>query len=138
MRLRRKTGAVIAGSILLLGGGCTIRHAPPTVLPSASTGRPWRIGLKTVPARPQQLDPTQFLVRIKDSSGRPLTGAAVSVQLTMPSMDMGRNAAAAKEVSPPGTYAATGRFTMPGDWQITVQARRGQTSQSQSFSRTAY
>ena len=76
--------------------------------------------------------PGAVSVQITDDKGKPVTGATVAVQLAMPAMDMGRNQAAA-QAGAAGVYTASGRFTMPGDWQATVQADKGAAHQSQSF-----
>ena len=122
----------LGGTILaLLGAGCAKQAAPPA--PSApSVPAHWQLRLTTVPAAPRALDPVQFQVKISDSSGRPVSGATVTVSLVMPAMDMGQNQAAAS-ASAAGIYTATSRFAMPGDWQVTVLANKQAERQSQSF-----
>ena len=78
------------------------------------------------------MDPAQFQVRVTDSGGKPVAGARVAVELAMPAMDMGRNEAVA-QAGAAGIYTASDRFSMPGDWQVTVQAAKGTAQQSQSF-----
>ena len=92
----------------------------------------WNMALVTRPAPPRQLDPAQFQVQIRDKAGRPVSGASVLVRLTMPAMDMGPNQATA-QAGAAGVYTGGGRFTMPGDWLVTVQADKGRLHQSQSF-----
>ena len=92
----------------------------------------WTIALAAMPAAPRQLDPTQFRVKLTSHNGKPITGAKVAVQLAMPAMDMGRNEVTA-QAGAAGAYTAAGRFTMPGVWQVTVQADKGAAHQSQSF-----
>jgi nitrogen fixation protein FixH len=121
-----KHGAALL--LVLAGAGCASHDAPK---PAASTAQ-WRIALTSAPAFPRQLDPAQLNVQIADSSGRPVSGASVTVQLAMPTMDMGQNQVTA-QAGAAGIYTATGRFTMPGDWQVTVQADKGALHQSQSF-----
>ena len=41
----------------------------------------------------------------------------------MPDMDMGKNAVPLTPQGP-GEYTGRGRFTMPGDWRITVTAQK--------------
>ena len=120
-------------SVFLLCAGCASRTASPSEAPHppASTAN-WQMTLTAVPARPRQLDPTRFQVQLRDRSGKPVTGAQVSVQLAMPAMDMGRNEVTA-QAGAAGVYTASGRFTMPGDWQVTVQTDKGAAHQSQSF-----
>ena len=109
-----------AGGFLLFTAGCGQQAAPPAPSPASAPAH-WQIQMTTIPAAPQALDPAQFRVHILDSSGRPVSGATVTVNLTMPAMDMGRNQSAAA-AGAAGIYTAAGRFTMPGDWQVTVQA----------------
>jgi nitrogen fixation protein FixH len=91
------------------------------------------MALTVLPAAPRQLDPAQFRVQITDSrTGKPVNGAAVIVQLVMPAMDMGRNQVTA-QAGAAGVYTASGRFTMPGNWEATVQADKGAAHQTQSF-----
>ena len=108
-------------------GGCA-SHA--VTEPPSNTAH-WNITLVTRPALPRQLDPAQFQIQITDG-GKPVSGASVAVQLAMPAMDMGRNQSAAQPGAA-GVYTATGRFTMPGNWQVAVQADKGRLHQSQSF-----
>ncbi len=114
----------------LLFGGCTVHDSPK---PPADTAH-WRIGFTVTPKQPRQLDPAQFRVQVTDSKSKPVPGAVVTVQIAMPTMDMGRNEAALHE-APPGTYTGVGRFTMPGDWEATVAAAadKGASHQSQTF-----
>ncbi len=113
--------------------GCASRDSttPPVSMAQASAAQ-WRIALTSIPAAPRQLDPAQFRVQITGSDGRPVSGASVTVQLAMPTMDMGQNQASAQPGAA-GVYTAAGRFTMPGNWQVTVQADKGALHQSQSF-----
>lgn len=113
----------------LFSAGCTVHHA------AREPAGPYTLAmtLTTHPASPRQMDETRFFVQIADMHHRPVSGAAVSAQLAMPAMDMGRNMVILHETMP-GTYTSTGRFTMPGDWQATVSADKGAAHQSQTFS----
>ncbi|MGI4790045.1 MAG: FixH family protein [Janthinobacterium lividum] len=126
MRLQLVKSAALG--IVLLCVGCANKAAP---IPSAGTAD-WRIGLSARPAAPRQMDPAQFRVQITDRGGKPVTGAQVVVGLAMPAMDMGRNQVTAL-AGAAGVYTASGRFTMPGDWQVTVRADKGKAHQTQSF-----
>lgn len=120
--------AAIGLAVVCLGAGCSPRPGPH---PLADTTQ-WRIALLVLPKQPRQLDPAQLRVRVTDSRNQPVPGAAVTVQLAMPAMDMGRNAVALHE-APPGTYTGAGRFTMPGAWEATVSADKGAAHRSQAF-----
>ncbi len=106
--------------------------ARPVSVPSPPSNARWHIALMLAPLAPRQLDPTQFRVQVSDSHGRPVSGASVTVHWVMPAMNMGQNDAKAS-AGAAGAYAATGRFTMPGQWQATVQVDKGTLHQSQSF-----
>ena len=121
-----KRGAALC--LTLACAGCAHPAAPP---PSPSNAH-WRMALTLIPAAPRQLDLTQFRVQISDSHGRPVSGAAVTISLVMPAMDMGRNQVTAKSGAA-GVYTAVGRFTMPGQWQVTVQAGKGRLHRTLSF-----
>jgi nitrogen fixation protein FixH len=127
---RQSLMRVAALILLFLCAGCANRPAPKTTVTTPTVD--WRIALSATPVVPRQLDPAQFRVQVTDHAGKPVTGAQVIVQLAMPSMDMGRNQIAA-QAGAAGVYTASGRFTMPGDWQVTVQADKGAAHQSQSF-----
>jgi len=120
-------GGVLLFSCLVLAG-CTPHPAatPPPQQTSLQTT------LQATPAKPRQLDPTTFTVRIADKSGKPITDAAVTAELAMPTMDMGRNAIVMNPVEP-GRYTGAGRFTMAGSWIVTVRAVRGKDVSQQSF-----
>ena len=111
-----------------LSAGCS--H-PDNPKPPADTAH-WQIGFSVTPRQPRQLDPVRFQVQVTDSKAKPVSGAAVTVQLAMPAMDMGRNAMALREAGT-GTYTGTGRFTMPGGWEAAVTADKGASHQSQAF-----
>jgi len=113
----------------LLCAGCASR--PAALLPDQPDAR-LHLALQVTPVQPRQLDPTAFTVRVTDASGHPVTGASVTADLAMPTMDMGRNEVAARP-GRPGSYTGTGRFTMSGAWQVAVTVRRGTEAARQSF-----
>lgn len=113
--------------LALACAGC----AHPAASPPPSNAQ-WHMTLTLLPAAPLRLDPTQLNVQIADNRGGLVSGAAVTMNLTMPTMDMGQNQVPAKARAA-GVYTATGRFTMPGHWQATVQADKGALHQTQSF-----
>lgn len=131
-----KPGAVLCATPLCLALACA-GCAPPaaTPPPSPPSNAQWRMALSLTPVAPRQLDPTQFHVQVSDSHGRPVSGASVTFCLVMPAMNMGQNRVTA-QAGAAGIYTATGRFTMPGRWQATVQAGKGALHQTQSFAVT--
>jgi nitrogen fixation protein FixH len=84
------------------------------------------------PAKPQQLDPILFTVQVRNRSGKPISSAIVTVNLAMPTMDMGRNSVVMSAVKP-GQYVGTGRFTMAGSWEATVTAAKGKDGGDRVF-----
>lgn len=114
--------------LALVCAGCT--H-PATPAPPPANAH-WHMALTLIPDAPRQLDPAQLSVQISDNHGKPVSGAAVTLSLVMPAMDMGQNQVTAK-AGAAGVYAGTGRFTMPGQWQVTVQADKNARHQTQSF-----
>lgn len=90
--------------------------------PSAS------IELATVPSPPRKGD-NELRITLRDSAGRPVTGAEVSAAFfmaAMPSMGMAamRMVATARE-SGPGIYIAHVALPSGGSWQAAVSARKG-------------
>ncbi len=61
----------------------------------------------------------ELLVTLADEAGRPIDGADVYLDLTMPAMPMGTNR---PEAAPEGEgrYRARAAYTMAGDWEIAV------------------
>lgn len=119
------------GAMLYLTLACAGCAHPAAPIPVPSNAQ-WRMALTLTPAAPRQLDPTKFSVQITDGGGRPVSGASVTVRLAMPTMDMGQNQVTA-QAGAAGVYVGTGRFTMPGRWQATVQATKSTLHQTQSF-----
>ncbi len=114
--------------LTLACAGCAHQAAPAP--PPANAH--WHMTLTLAPNIPRQLEPTQLTVQGSDRAGRPVSGAAVTISLVMPSMDMGQNQVPATAAAA-GIYTGTGRFTMPGRWQATVQAEKNALHQTQSF-----
>ncbi len=87
----------------------------------------------TIKPTPPAAGETAFTVTAKDATGKPITGADVSVEFVMPPMGgMGemKNKVALKASTDPklaaqGTYAGTGQIMMAGKWNVTVDVRVG-------------
>ncbi len=72
--------------------------------------------------QPLTMTVTPFRLKISDTAGKPLRGAKVSCELTMPSMPMPENRPVVKEAE--GYYGGELIFTCPmGAWRFTCQAR---------------
>jgi hypothetical protein len=73
--------------------------------------------LLTKPARPAPMQVTVLELTLTDAQGRPVTGAAVTMELTMPSMSMPPNRPLVYELGN-GVYASQALFTMAGEWEV--------------------
>ena len=90
------------------------------------------ITLTTKPT-PPAAGQTTLTVTAKDASGKPITGADVSVQFVMPPMGgmaemkntVSLKAAADPKVAAEGTYTGTGEILMAGKWNVTVDVKVG-------------
>jgi nitrogen fixation protein FixH len=91
-----------------------------------------RIALQLSPRLVRQMDPVTLTVRLSNAHGEPVKGASVRADLVMPAMDMGKNALTLMPTAK-GVYTGTDRFTMDGDWQVTITAAKGQEKAVQSF-----
>lgn len=92
----------------------------------------WQVALELVPASPRPMEEVTFVVRIKTRADEALTGAEVEVDLSMPSHRMGENRFRARETEA-GTYRGTGKFTMPGEWQVEARVEKGGQQQVEEF-----
>jgi len=106
----------------------TFKPPPPGASASEAAAPSAAIEIATDPSPPHNGD-NQVRVTVRDASGRPISGAGVSIVMfmaAMPSMGMSsmKVAATAKETGA-GVYAA--RMTIPsgGSWQMTVTASKG-------------
>jgi nitrogen fixation protein FixH len=63
----------------------------------------------------------ELIVTLADEGGRPIDGADVYLDLTMPAMPMGTNRPVAEPLGE-GRYRARTAYTMSGEWEITVVA----------------
>lgn len=118
-------------AVLTLSGCAHRQGSSPAALPANPN---LQITLALRPSSPRQLDPEQFTVTLRDARGQRVSGADVTADLTMPAMEMGNNRVTLTPQAP-GTYTGTGRFTMPGDWQVTIVSRRGADRAVQTFSK---
>ncbi len=61
-----------------------------------------------------------LIIDVKDTEGKPVDNAKVSVDINMTSMNMGTQQGEATAQGS-GKYAASARFTMLGPWRITTK-----------------
>jgi hypothetical protein len=119
--------------LLVLGMiGCESHVKTVTHAPVPSHNGHFSISIEVAPIPIRQMDKETFLVHLNDAHGKPLSGATVDAKLAMPSMDMGNNTVALKERFP-GIYIGIGRFTMSGDWTVTVTATQKTLNTSKIF-----
>jgi Cu(I)/Ag(I) efflux system membrane fusion protein len=91
------------------------------------------VSTSTVPAK---LGENTLRIKVKDSTGKPVTDAAVSVDYTMDMPGMMIDKAEAKHVND-GVYEAPVRFAMAGPWGVTVSILRpGQAEARERFTVT--
>lgn len=75
--------------------------------------------LQVLPFPPAPMEDTTLELTLRDSGQRPVSGATVAFDLTMPAMEMPTNRPAVTEAEP-GVYRANAVFTMAGEWHIRV------------------
>lgn len=92
----------------------------------------WQVELRLVPEKPRPMEEATFAVRVQTRMGEAVTGAAVEVDLSMPSHRMGENRVRARETEA-GIYTGRGQFTMPGTWQVEVRVEKGSHRQVEQF-----
>jgi hypothetical protein len=88
--------------------------------------------LKADPVKPAPMEETALDLTLRDSQGRPVVGATVKLDLTMPGMSMPPNRPQMMEMGN-GVYTAKVLFTMPGKWEVRAIVERGGDSESFVF-----
>lgn len=78
-----------------------------------------QITLTTDPVTPR-IGLVNFLIEVKDETGKGVDTAKVTYNLNMTTMDMGAQQGGATLQSD-GRYMATGRLTMQGPWKVTTK-----------------
>jgi len=89
------------------------------------------IELRVYPDPPVALRETELMAHLSDD-GKPLKGAKVSFDLTMPAMYHGENRPVAAEVDT-GIYTAKAVMPMAGVWLIDVRVEQGGQKFFQKF-----
>lgn len=84
------------------------------------------------PATPRLLQAVVLGVTLSDSEQKPIEGADVYFDLTMPEMPMGSNKPVASEEEP-GVYSAQALFNMTGKWHVTVHVDHNGTTTEALF-----
>jgi hypothetical protein len=78
------------------------------------------VTLRVSPYPPAPMQQAEFSISIVDGQGRPVAGARVSCDMSMPAMAMPPNRPLAVEQSP-GLYTTPVMFTMAGDWEALIE-----------------
>jgi nitrogen fixation protein FixH len=111
----------VLGVMLMLGGGLSAAGAA-----SAQQGRDYLIVFSAI-ADAAVVGENAFEVVVVDADDNPVEHAEVTAQLSMPSMTMPETPIRVNLVSiGKGWYRGVGRLTMPGRWDVTIDARSGQ------------
>ncbi len=81
-----------------------------------------RVELTSSPSRPGTNGPTEYVVRLVDGQGRPVTGARVTLRGGM--ADGMSVVAPLRPAKEPGMYRGRVLFTMEGKWELTLRVAR--------------
>jgi len=118
--------ALLVLTIVATFSGCGRRNADTTVTSSTSSGSiqstgPYRVTLENRPERAVVGDNT-LAATVRDSVGRPVTGATITALVVMPAMGaMPRMESRGEfQEKKPGTYEAKYGLSMQGDWDVTI------------------
>jgi len=74
------------------------------------------------PSQPEAGVPVTLTVHLANRDGSPVSGAAVSAELSMANMSMGETRAMLSETSP-GAYAGQMPFSMAGKWRVFITSK---------------
>ena len=121
----------LAGVFIGVGFSALPQPAMQTAYAQAKPAAP-TITLKTTPS-PPTMGATSFTVTVEGPDGKPVTGAAVTIELVMPampSMNMAEMRNKTTLTPPPdpklaaaGTYAGSVQIMMPGKWDVVVSVK---------------
>ncbi len=121
-----------AAAFFLVGCQNNYQMPPPKPAPPDVVSAGLRISLLLSPQPVRQMDATTLTVHLSNAHSQPAAGAAVSADLVMPGMDMGKNTVALTPQGA-GTYGGTARFPMDGGWRVTVTVTKGAQRSVQTF-----
>ncbi len=86
-----------------------------------TTGGKLAVSAAFTPSTLSTKSPATITIRVKDGSGRPVSGAVVKIATSMPSMSMkGANMLAQEHGS--GTYTATAKLAYATKWAFDISA----------------
>jgi nitrogen fixation protein FixH len=115
--MKRLGCAILPILISLLLNGCGTTASPAA---DTQTSGSLSATLQVSPSPPVPMEDTTLELTLRDSSQRPVPGALVVFDLTMPAMEMPVNRPQATEEES-GVYRANAVFTMAGEWLIRVE-----------------
>jgi nitrogen fixation protein FixH len=84
------------------------------------------------PNPPIPMQEVTLQLTLRDAQGRPMSGATVQLDLTMPGMQMPTNQPQVMEVGN-GVYQARAIFTMAGEWQVRADVTHAGERQEFTF-----
>ncbi len=108
-----------------------------TAQPQTAQSWSFSMTLATEPSPPVESQDTVFKIVMTDSSGKPVSGASVTLDLKMTTMDMGKNEVTLADRGA-GAYEGTGKFTMAGPWNVIATAKQGDKTGQQTFQVVAH
>lgn len=114
--MKRIAPAILLILVSLMLNACGARAAPVTY---TQTSGSLSATLQVLPSPPAPMDDTTLELTLRDAVQRPVSGATVAFDLTMPAMEMPANRPVVTEAEP-GVYRANAVFTMAGEWHIRV------------------
>jgi hypothetical protein len=129
---------VTAGGLVAVSARGTPIPIPPALATAGADNTAFQesgsllVSLALNPYPPTVTKASDFEVTLADATGRPMAGATISVNLTMPGMMMPPNQVTL-EPAEAGIYRGTGRFTMRGPWRMEVIFTIGDQAQSVFF-----
>lgn len=110
---------VFFATLLVITLGLVSCSSNTSPLQATQTAGALSVSLNVDPYPPVPMQDALLELRLFDSKGQPISGANVSLDLTMPGMQMPMNRPKVAE-SGGGVYQAKTLFTMAGKWQIQV------------------
>lgn len=109
-----------------------VPRTPSAHIQSARVGS-YQVTLQVDPNPPPLTRPASVSIQLANADRQAITGAYVSIDLTMETMDMGTLHTEA-HAQGPGVYLASVQFAMSGPWQLQVEiVQPGQKSASTAF-----
>jgi RND family efflux transporter MFP subunit len=96
---------------------------------SPGPGANYKVSLRSEPAFPKGGSDAMFYVKVTGAEGKPVSDAQVQLTLVMPAMPamgMGEMRSSVNLTWNGSEYTGSGPIPMPGSWNVTVEARRGE------------